>query len=76
MRLSDDDGKTWGKPVTLVELKPGQPGKGEWDHQVTYPSAAQLEDGTLVVVWTDIGLSDNSQYGDIWSARVRVAPRD
>jgi len=69
MRLSADDGRTWGRPLTLAQVTPAPKGS---ERQVTYPSVTQLRDGTLVVVWADIGISDTKQYGDIWSARVRV----
>lgn len=71
IRISSDDGQTWGSPLQLAEAVP--PPKAS-EHQVTYPSVTQVSDGTLVVVWTEIFISDNVQYGDIWSARVRIPP--
>lgn len=69
IRISGDDGQTWGTPLQLAKAEP-PPHASE--HQVTYPSVTQLPDGTLVVVWTEIVISDSQQFGDIWSARVRV----
>jgi predicted neuraminidase len=69
IRISDDDGQTWGSPLLLAESLP-RPKASE--HQVTYPSVTQIADGTLVVVWTEILITENEQYGNIWSARVRV----
>lgn len=72
LRVSSDGGKTWGTPVKIAEIT--VPGKDDpfWGRQVSYPSATQLEDGTVVVVWGEIHLSDAQQYGDIYAARVRV----
>ena len=72
MRLSSNDGESWGSPVQLDAVTVPQPGDAVWGRQVTYPSVAQLSDGTVVVVWTDILISDDQQYGDIKAARVRV----
>ena len=69
IRISADDGQTWGNPLLLAEALP--PPKGA-EHQVTYPSVTQTSDRTLVVVWTEILITENEQYGNIWSARVRV----
>jgi predicted neuraminidase len=69
IRISADDGKTWGEPLVVAIALP-EPKSHE--HQVTYPSVTQLPDSTLVVVWTEIVANDTQQYGDIWSARVRV----
>jgi predicted neuraminidase len=69
IRISANDGKTWGDPLIVAKALP-EPKSHE--HQVTYPSVTQLADSTLVVVWTEIVANDTQQYGDIWSARVRV----
>ncbi|MFB3904612.1 MAG: sialidase family protein [Acidobacteriota bacterium] len=72
LRVSRDDGRTWGKPLEIARVELPEEGQAVWGRQVSYPSMAELEDGTLIVVWTRIVLSDREQYGDIWSARVRV----
>ena len=72
MRVSDDDGRTWGEPLTLAEVPIPGPDEEVWNRQVSYPSVSQLRDGTVIVVWTQIFLSDAEQYGDIHSARIRV----
>jgi predicted neuraminidase len=69
IRISADDGQTWGSPLLLAEALPSPKGS---EHQVTYPSVTQIPDGTLVVVWTDLLITNNEQYGNIWSARVGV----
>ncbi len=71
IRISDDDGQTWGHPLLLAQVSPPPLAR---EHQVTYPSVTQLSDDTLVVVWAEIVLNDNQQYGNIWSARVSVPP--
>ena len=72
MRLSADNGATWGPPLLLAEVKPLPSKENAWQRQVTYPSVTQLDDGTIVVVWTDIGINDDAQYGNIWAAQVRA----
>jgi predicted neuraminidase len=72
LRVSADDGATWGEPLALAEVEPATAGESTWDREVTYPSVAQQKDGTLVVVWTWIQSSQESQWGVIQSARVRV----
>jgi hypothetical protein len=72
IRLSDDDGQTWGTPLQIAEVTQ-HPVASE--RQVTYPSVTQLQDGTLVVVWTEIVDLDNQQYGNIWCARIRAPER-
>lgn len=42
VRLSDDKGKTWGKPKRLLDLSAGDLG---------YPSSAELDDGKIVTVF-------------------------
>jgi hypothetical protein len=71
MRLSEDDGESWGPPLELASAPAWKPGSRESRRQVSYPSVAQLPDGALVVVWADIGISDTEQYGIIQSARVK-----
>jgi predicted neuraminidase len=72
IRVSNDEGRSWGEPLKLAELTNPPRGEEGWTRQVTYPSVAELQDGTLVVVWTEILIGDREQYGNIWSARVRV----
>jgi predicted neuraminidase len=72
MRLSSDDSVTWGPILQLAEVKNPPSRDKAWQRQVTYPSVAQLDDATLVVVWTDIGISDEAHYGNIWAAQVRA----
>lgn len=72
IRISSDGGATWGQPLRLAEA--ATPSKDEvvWSRQATYPSVAELRDGSLVVVWTYISVADAEQYGDILAARIRV----
>lgn len=72
MRVSADDGETWGAPLTLAQTGESRPQEEIWDREVTYPSVTQLADGTLVVVWARIELSPQVQRGVIESARVSV----
>ena len=72
LRLSSDQGESWTEPVTLAEVSLPPEGDPVWGVQVTYPSAVQLPDGVVVVVWAYIVLSDAAQYGDIRAARIRV----
>ncbi len=72
MRVSNDDARTWGAPLTIAEVPVWKPGSDEPRKQVSYPSVAQLRDGTVVVVYSDIVISDEAQYGDIRLARIEV----
>ncbi|HWP41524.1 MAG TPA: sialidase family protein, partial [Tepidisphaeraceae bacterium] len=72
MRVSTDEGQTWGPPLVLDEVAEPSPGDEVWSWQVTYPSATQLRDGTILVVWTRIELAPDRQFGIIESAKVRV----
>lgn len=72
LRVSRDDGENWGDPLILDEVEAPGPEDPEWNRQVSYPSATELEDGTLLVVWGSIGLSANRQFGTIQAARVAL----
>jgi predicted neuraminidase len=70
MRISAD-GRTWGEPTILASVQtPDKDGKGR--REVSYPSVTALNDDTLIIVWGELYLSDDAQYGDIHSARVRI----
>ncbi|MBI5687337.1 MAG: exo-alpha-sialidase [Verrucomicrobia bacterium] len=69
LRVSKDDGATWSEPAVIAD-RPEQ--AGGW--QVSYPSVAELPDGTLVVVWTQIKSASRELYGDIQAARVALKP--
>lgn len=70
MRISAD-GKQWGKPTIIANVP--LPGKDDrWRREVSYPSVAQLNDNTVIVVWGELYLSDQQEYGDIHCARVSV----
>jgi predicted neuraminidase len=72
MRISADDGATWSNPVTITQCTVPKPDDPVWAREVSYPSVAELKDGTVVVVWAKLVLSDSEQYGDIEASRVRV----
>lgn len=72
LRISNDDGATWGEPLVLAETFIPDKKDPIWSAQVTYPSAAELPDGSIAVVWANIIIADSEQYGDILAARVRV----
>jgi alpha-L-rhamnosidase len=67
MRLSRDDGATWREPVILADRPENVAG---W--QVSYPSAVELSDGTVVTVWTQIRTANGMVHGDIHTARVTL----
>lgn len=73
LRLSADGGHTWQAPLKLADAVAPVAGEAAWAREVSYPSATELPDGRLVVVWTAITISDVEQYGDIHAAVVRVA---
>jgi predicted neuraminidase len=72
MRESTDDGDSWSDPVTLTEIQIPKAGDSVWAREVSYPSVAELKDGTVVVVWAKLILSDTEQWGDIEAVRIRV----
>jgi len=72
MRVSSDDGNTWSDPVTLTHVPIPQPGDNVWAREVSYPSVVLLKDGSVVVVWAKLTLSDTEQWGDIEAVRVRA----
>jgi predicted neuraminidase len=71
-RVSADEGATWGEPVEIASVKPAGEDEEVYSRQVCYPSATQLPDGSVVVVWAEISISPTEQYGNIHSARLTV----
>jgi sialidase-1 len=69
MRISKDDGATWSEPTTIAALD-FPVTDSSW--QVAYPSVAQVDDRTLVVVWTRIRVTSDEKYGDIQVAQVTI----
>jgi predicted neuraminidase len=72
MRISSDEGKTWSTPLKITEVAQPTKNESDWAREVSYPSVAELKDGTVIVVWAKLILSDTEQYGDIESARVQI----
>jgi alpha-L-rhamnosidase len=72
MRISSDEGTSWSAPLVIAEhTGPADP--GVTSRQVSYPSIAELRDGTLVVVWHRILLAKDERWGDIECATIRAA---
>jgi len=71
LRASGDNGANWSGPLTLAEAAISTDG-AVWDSQVSYPSVAELGDGSVLVVWSEIVLGDAEQYGNIQAARVKL----
>jgi len=72
LRVSSDEGGTWTAPVSLAKIQVPHEGDRVWAREVSYPSVAQLKDGTVIVVWAKLVLSNIEQYGDIEAVRVRI----
>lgn len=72
MRRSIDDGNTWGPPLLLAETEAATDADRFWSKQVCYPSAVELPDGAIIVVWADLELSGEWQPGVIRAARILV----
>lgn len=68
MRTSRDEGTTWSEPLILADRPTQTPG---WS--ITYPTVAELADGSLVAVWTQIKSTAEEKYGDIHAARVAIS---
>ena len=68
MRTSHDEGVTWSEPTLLAD----RPAKvGGWS--ICYPTLTELADGTLIAIWAQIKSAPGELYGDIHSARIRIA---
>lgn len=52
--VSTDECQTWSQPQIITEPKVGKGGKPAF-RTACYPSAAQAEDGTILVVWWETG---------------------
>lgn len=72
LRVSNDAGATWGEPLVLDQIEPADESRGLWSQQVCYPSAVELADGTLAVVWAKLDIGNHHQSGVIHTARVRI----
>jgi predicted neuraminidase len=72
VHISSDDGLTWSAPLSLAAIPIPKAGDDVWAREVSYPSVAQLKDGTVVAVWTKLSFSNTEQYGDIEAARLRI----
>jgi len=70
LRTLDQRNMKWGDPIQVAEI--GAPQDPYWSTQVAYPSIAELADGTIVVVWAEIGVSPEVQYGKIKCARLKL----
>lgn len=70
LRLLDQKTMKWSEPIEIAHAP--APGKEVWSSQVSYPSITELNDGTLVVVWTEISLAPLAQSGKIRAARIRL----
>jgi len=68
MRTSHDEGVTWSEPTLLAD----RPAKvGGWS--ICYPTLTELADRTLIAIWAQIKSATGELYGDIHSARIRIA---
>ena len=70
LRALDQKTMSWGDPIQVAEIE--APKAPFWSTQVAYPSIAELADGTIVVVWAEIGVSPDVQYGKIKCARLKL----
>lgn len=60
----------WGEPIEVADIVP--PEAPFWSTQVAYPSIAELPDGTIVVVWSEVKTAPEEQCGKILSAQIRL----
>jgi hypothetical protein len=72
VRTSRDEGRTWSEVFELASVKPAGEGEDFWSHSACYPSASELADGRVIVVWTQISMSPSWQGGVIESAVLKV----
>ena len=53
IRISGDEGRTWGAPMQLVALEPGDLG---------YPGTVDADDGKLCTAWYSSGIAAHQRY--------------
>jgi predicted neuraminidase len=70
LRVSKDEGRTWSEPAIVADRPAPKPG---WS--ICYPSATELPDGTLALIWTQIRDIPGTLHGDIHAARLRLTDR-
>lgn len=67
-----EDGENWSEPLVLAKIdNPGQ-NNNYRSTQVTYPTASQISDDEVLIVWAKIGISETDQYGEIQSAILKL----
>lgn len=72
VRTSKDEGRTWSDVLEVASVEAAEPGEDFWSHSACYPSATELPDGRVLVVWTQISMSPSWQGGTIESAVIQV----
>lgn len=72
IRTSKDEGRTWSDVLEIASVETAKPGEDFWSHSACYPSAAELPDGRVLVVWTQISMSPSWQGGTIESAIIQL----
>lgn len=72
LRISSDAGASWGEPLEIDRVEPSKDEESFWSRQVCYPSAVELADGTVAVVWAKLDIGNRHQSGVIHAARVRI----
>lgn len=72
MRELNQKTMTWGNPLEIASIAPPKADSGPWSTQVCYPSVTELNDGTLLVVWTQIVLDTEDQHGKIYARRIKL----
>ena len=63
------------EPFKLAEVVVPRAKETVWSRQATYPSVAELADATLVIVWTDLSMSDTEHMRDPATALFRGIKR-
>ncbi len=71
VRVSNDEGKTWNEPLEIDRVEVPAEGDEVYSRQAAYPSAVEMADGTVMIVWTRISVSPTEQFGKIRWARVK-----
>lgn len=73
VRVSKDEGYTWSDVVEIASVEPPKKDDEYWSHSACYPSAVELADGNVLVVWTEISMKPSWQGGRIESAVLSVS---
>lgn len=72
IRELDQKSMKWGEPMTVAMVAADKANASRTIRQVCYPSMTETHDGVLVVIWTDLVYTADTQQGTIRCARIKL----